>query len=859
MSTATPRRFPIEITREYTILTRLGGGGMGEVYLANDTNIDRLVAIKTLKVDLENESIEIASRLRQEAKTLGSLAHDNIVQIYRLITPNKYFPALVMEYVEGPTLGDIMKAEGRLSQLRIRQTLLPVAQALVEAHARNVIHRDLKPNNIMVRWDDQKTKLLDFSISRSDRGATISTGANQIVGTPNYMAPEQWNGGVIDARTDIYAMGVLLYEALAGHPPFKHPEIIPLMKMHLFDQPPPLTIEGAEELVDIVMWCLHKEPSERPPKMEVVVKALDRLLPTASYGSPQLALPKGCFEPGRGAAARAKGPDSSVRAITYDGEEFKIAPQDPTVIAGSAAEEETMASAKPVSGSQPRVTRRSGFSPTTPGAPTVVDSQIRDHPDAAGAFGASTRFDSPPELQKARRASRLPVLAVSGILLLAALAGGVVWAQARYKAKREFEATLDRSLLGPLSPYIALLGPAVPSVNSDLTRRDDGQMVDLFAGKRVYTARGASGNLQLAWRADEASDRITSLPGSRPRLRLELSFKPPVAAEAADLWLRPLRLVHKHGAKPPQELRKGDYLRVVTAARQPENVELDLVEFFQLDPSFLPEGLDEWHLELATLVTQSDGYSEREYRTDLMGSIPFQTIRVPIADAAPRPTPTPEPTPSPAPPTVTPTAVSTIVAAAISTPAPSPTPSPVPTPVFQRPTSVHYLVCSHPLSPELVCIIAVDEALNMDLTRVRWFQFWARRDVEVSLSRALRTDTAREALAAAIQIIRDNGGTFDTRTKQYQDGNKQFLQIFLPPSFQVLANTVNGQPTEFGFPIKGGWHPETGEYDPGRYTDTNGIQGLLTPRLMTRFDSVTYDPSLAATTQRLNLDERTTP
>src|SRR5512143_2709172 len=200
----------------YEILEQLGEGGMAMVYKARDTRLERFVAIKVIRIDqfAPNLLDEILKRFEREAKALAMLSHPYIVPVHDY-GELEGTPFLVMEYLPCGTLKD--RPAGAMPWQQAVHTMLPIAQALAYAHEHNVIHRDIKPGNILLTEKGQPM-LSDFGIAKilGNSGTATLTGAGMTIGTPEYMAPEQWNGQT-DARSDIYSLGVVLYELVTGH------------------------------------------------------------------------------------------------------------------------------------------------------------------------------------------------------------------------------------------------------------------------------------------------------------------------------------------------------------------------------------------------------------------------------------------------------------------------------------------------------------------------------------------------------------------------------------------------------------------------------------------------------------------
>jgi serine/threonine-protein kinase len=252
----------------YRLIQKLGKGAMGEVSLGEDTKLDRKVAIKTIRPDVDmssKEAIEMRQRFVREAKTAGKLTHPNIVTVYDSFEGEGGIAYIVMEYVEGDTLANIMK-KARLSVPQIKHIIVNAANGLQHAHENGVYHRDIKPENIMLAPKTGVTKLMDFGIARLVESNMTATGS--VLGTPAYMAPEQCTGQKVDARSDVFSLGVVLYELLAGQRPFPGAKITEVMLAILQKEPTkPSGLDPARQVSPewdpVVMKSLEKKPEAR--------------------------------------------------------------------------------------------------------------------------------------------------------------------------------------------------------------------------------------------------------------------------------------------------------------------------------------------------------------------------------------------------------------------------------------------------------------------------------------------------------------------------------------------------------------------------------------------------------------------
>jgi serine/threonine-protein kinase len=247
----------------YEVIAKLGEGGMGEVYRARDTRLQRDVAIKVLPAGIAADD-ERRRRFDQEARTIAALSHPNICQIYDVCTDY-----LVLEYIDGRPVA------GPVSIEQAFDLALQVANALQAAHARGIVHRDLKPANILLR--DGSLKVLDFGLAKWLDGETAApnTQAGIVVGTLAYMSPEQAGGRSVDERTDIFSFGAIFYELLSGRRAFEGGTAAEIMGAVLHSDPPPL--EPVTPLAGVIQRCLAKAPSDRFQTASELKSALEQL------------------------------------------------------------------------------------------------------------------------------------------------------------------------------------------------------------------------------------------------------------------------------------------------------------------------------------------------------------------------------------------------------------------------------------------------------------------------------------------------------------------------------------------------------------------------------------------------------
>ena len=259
----------------YELLDRIGKGGMGVVYRARDTQLDRLVAVKMLLADLDADS-EISTRFLREARTAGELNHRNIIQIYDFgEDAGRAF--IVMELLEGQSLNEFLKDNPGLSLVRKLEIMTSVCDGLAFSHARSTIHRDLKPANLFITKDGQ-LKVLDFGLAKVASSKLTRSGL--VFGTPDYMSPEQVRGKAVDERSDIFSLGAVFYQMLSGRKPFAAKSLPEVMRKVLTEDPPPLTHADAPPSLDrLIARLLEKEPLKRYQRVEEVVRDLHDIDP----------------------------------------------------------------------------------------------------------------------------------------------------------------------------------------------------------------------------------------------------------------------------------------------------------------------------------------------------------------------------------------------------------------------------------------------------------------------------------------------------------------------------------------------------------------------------------------------------
>lgn len=280
---------------KYEIISILGQGGMGVVLKARDATLNRTVAVKVLHTEGSGAS---PARFKQEAAAAGGLEHPNIIRIWYYGVDERKRQYIVMDYLEGESLEDLLgRFPDGLSEKRAYEILVPICAALQHAHERGVIHRDLKPSNVMLvnNADGSTTiKLVDFGLAKmlpsAGQEAQKLTSTGNVLGTPLYMSPEQCLAMSLDARSDIYSMGCLIFAVFTGHPPFSNANVYETLYQHINDPPPSVTtrvakVENDSEVDSVILKCMAKDPNDRYATMNDLADALRRVSEGQSAGN----------------------------------------------------------------------------------------------------------------------------------------------------------------------------------------------------------------------------------------------------------------------------------------------------------------------------------------------------------------------------------------------------------------------------------------------------------------------------------------------------------------------------------------------------------------------------------------------
>lgn len=299
------------LSGRYRIESRIAVGGMGDVWRATDEVLDRPVAVKLLHQADEYQYADAVARFRAEARHVGSLSHPGIAQVYDFGEANRdHPPYLVMEFVDGPSLAGLLST-GPLSPTRTMDIVAQTADALQAAHAAGLVHRDIKPGNLLIGPGEQ-VKIIDFGIAQTATSAAV-TGTGAVIGSPAYLAPERIRGGGATPASDLYSLGIVAYECLAGAPPFAGAGMA-IAQAHVYQPMPSLPADIPAEIAPLVEQLTAKDPAARPASAaEVAARA--RSLRDSLRGNRTLLLPTmhPSWEPYRSPddRAEASGPGGS--------------------------------------------------------------------------------------------------------------------------------------------------------------------------------------------------------------------------------------------------------------------------------------------------------------------------------------------------------------------------------------------------------------------------------------------------------------------------------------------------------------------------------------------------------------------
>ncbi|HLI88022.1 MAG TPA: protein kinase [Ktedonobacteraceae bacterium] len=416
-----------------TLQRLLGRGGMGAVYLAQQERPHRIVAVKVLMPDLlahEDLYKEFLIRFRREADAIAALDHINIMPIYEYGEEER-LAYLVMPYITGGTLREVLRKRGRLPLAETIPIIAQTASALDYAHARGIIHRDLKPGNILLHADG-RLLLTDFGIAKvvetspttdqhTPQALPTLTTTGTVIGTPEYFSPEQAAGGPIDQRSDVYSLGVVLYEMLAGHVPFSGPTPVAVALKHAMEPPPPLT-RANSDIPDVVEKVVMKALAKKPEARYASAGALAQVLRTAfnAYALRH-----------KDASEVKEAEKGAMELVTLMDSETIITPEPSPQVQSAPSETEDMET-PPAFHEEPTIEAAATATPVpsaTPevhNAPTVEARIERKSPAPASKEQRSEQAMPPVGAPPARQRQGLPLALsiVSGIVILALLLGG---------------------------------------------------------------------------------------------------------------------------------------------------------------------------------------------------------------------------------------------------------------------------------------------------------------------------------------------------------------------------------------------------------------------------------------------------
>ncbi|CAN5132394.1 hypothetical protein BH10CYA1_BH10CYA1_56550 [soil metagenome] len=273
----------------YEIQEVIGHGGMGVVYKARHALMDRIVAIKMLQAQLISDSMSV-KRFQQESQSASRISHPNVITVYDFgISPSGQ-PFIVMDYLQGISLADVIKEEGQIGVERSIKILAQACDALDHAHKMGVIHRDVKPTNfVLINYDEEKdfVKVVDFGVAKlmnTTADGQRLTQAGEVCGSPVYMSPEQCTGAELDQRSDIYSMGIVVYETLTGKLPILGKTMVDTMSKHISEMPPSFQqarpdLYIPERLEQVVFKALAKDPNDRHQSMDELRIDLENAIP----------------------------------------------------------------------------------------------------------------------------------------------------------------------------------------------------------------------------------------------------------------------------------------------------------------------------------------------------------------------------------------------------------------------------------------------------------------------------------------------------------------------------------------------------------------------------------------------------
>jgi eukaryotic-like serine/threonine-protein kinase len=451
-----------DLIAHYRVLELVGRGAMGVVYKALDVNLDRRVAVKVLSVEARNDP-DFVERFRQEARMQGALNHPNVALLFDYFIHNGA-PVAVMEFIDGESLEQLIRRRGAIPVQEGIPIFKQALRGVAAAHRAGIIHRDLKPSNLMLT-KDAIVKVMDFGIAKR-QGATGATKASTSIGSPLYMAPEQILGRAVDYRTDVYGLGITLYQLLSGQPPFnpRGKAEYMVLNAHVNDLPEPPTVhcrDIPQPIVDAVMRSLAKKPDARFQSVDDFMRALPDV--PARNATPPRVAPSGTvaleYSPSMSGDPLASCEPSGTTVLEY-APSTRRDPHDSTAFEYSATTLRQW---------YPRGSTPSSAAAASPASDNSTPSSAAPSPAAQGVRGA---LPGPMQLLRAHRAAMVAVLVatlVLGALLRHAdrLHAMLQDASPASSAPRFTHAAVPTAPTAPSSTESAA-PPAVPSSNADL-------------------------------------------------------------------------------------------------------------------------------------------------------------------------------------------------------------------------------------------------------------------------------------------------------------------------------------------------------------------------------------------------------
>jgi serine/threonine protein kinase len=426
----------------YRLDERIAGGGMGDVWRGTDEVLGRTVAVKILLPALLDEP-GFAERFRGEARTMATINHPGVVDVYDYGS-DQQLAFLVMEYVEGDALSRTLSRVGRLTPARTMALVAQAADALQAAHANGIVHRDVKPGNLLVRPNGTLV-LTDFGIARSALVGQLTV-AGSVLGTASYISPEQASGAVATAASDVYALGVVAYQCLSGHRPFDGATPIEIAMKHVRDTPRPLPADIPPSVRAIVDRALAKDPAARWPTAAAMATVARQAAASLTATSQQPVAPQ---------PVRTAGPNGQINGRPHSGPPFT----------GSAP----AGGARPPYPPVPRPVSGARGAASVPSGPPVQPQPQPYRPPSAPPYG---QYQSTPAAKPASSGGRQVLIVLAVVLaLLVLLCAGVI--SFLYKQGQNSKSN------GPLSiphartavVHTGVTGEALPVTSYRLTRQ----------------------------------------------------------------------------------------------------------------------------------------------------------------------------------------------------------------------------------------------------------------------------------------------------------------------------------------------------------------------------------------------------